>query len=66
MRIQFLDYQCVGYLSYRLYSLGWRSSLHKRPPLIQHLLLSLFLYYRRGFVEGSDWMRKCYLESNSY
>jgi hypothetical protein len=41
-------------LDYRLYSLGWRSGLHRNIPQIQHLLLSVFLLYRRGFAEGSQ------------
>ena len=40
-------------LDYRLYSLGWRSGLHGNIPKIQHLLLSIFLLYRRGFAAGS-------------
>ena len=43
-------------LDYRLYSLGWRSGLHGNIPRIQHLLLSVFLLYRRGFAEGSQWI----------
>lgn len=41
-------------LDYRLYSLGWRSGLHGNIPKIQHLLLSVFLLYRRGLAEGSQ------------
>ena len=40
-------------LDYKLYSLGWRSGLHGNIPRIQHLLLSVFLLYRRGSAEGS-------------
>ena len=40
-------------LDYRLYSLGWRSGLYGNIPRIQHLLLSVFLLYRRGFTESS-------------
>lgn len=43
-------------LDYRLYSLGWRSGLHGNIPKIQHLLLSIFLLYRHGFMEGSQWI----------
>lgn len=39
-------------LDYRLYGLGCRSGLHSNLPRFQHLLLSIFLLYRRGFVEG--------------
>ena len=40
-------------LDYKLYSLGWRSGLYGNIPKIQHLLLSVFLLYRRGFTESS-------------
>ena len=43
-------------LDYRLYSLGWQSGLHGNISRIQHLLLSVFLLYRRGFAEGSQWI----------
>lgn len=49
-------YERIGYLGYKLYRLGWRSSLHKHLPLIEHWLLSIFFYYRRGFVDGSEWL----------
>ncbi len=43
--------QRMGVL-YDLYCLGWRNgSLQYLPPL-QHRLLSLFLYYRKGYSEG--------------
>jgi len=46
--------QKIGFL-YKLYCLGWRNgSLNCFSPL-QHWLLSLFLLYRRGFVEGIEW-----------
>jgi hypothetical protein len=54
----------VGYIGYKLYSLGWQNGLHNRLPLLQHLLLSAFLYYRRGFEEGSEWVREYRLEAN--
>lgn len=49
-------------LNYRLYSLGWRIGLHSNLPRIQHLLLSIFLLYRRGFAEGSEWITEYYAE----
>jgi hypothetical protein len=48
----------VGYLGYKLYSLGWRNALHKNLHLTQHLSLTSFLYYRRGFASGSDWAKQ--------
>jgi hypothetical protein len=54
----------MGYLGHKLYSMGWRSGLHERPPLMQHFLLSIFLYYRRGFVDGSEWIKEYRLERN--
>ncbi len=64
MRTQYVSDQHIGYISYRLYSLGWRSGLHSRLPLLQHLLLSIFFYYRRGFVGGSEWVIEYRLEGN--
>lgn len=40
---------------YKLYCLGWRNGSLKCFPPLQHWLLSIFLYYRRGFAEGSQW-----------
>ncbi len=48
----------VGYIGYKLYTLGWQNSQHKHLSWLQHLLLSAFLYYRRGFEEGSEWIRE--------
>lgn len=50
------DTQPVGYFSYQLYRLGWRSSLHAPLPLLQHWLLSIFFDYRRGFGDGAEWI----------
>ena len=44
----------VGYLGYKLYRLGWQSALRRHPPVANHLLLGLFLYYRRGFNDGAN------------
>jgi|GEM_PF-3287698 len=49
-------------LDYRLYSLGWRSGLHETIPRVQHLLLSIFLLYRRGFAEGSQFIKEYHPE----
>jgi hypothetical protein len=48
----------VGYLGYRFYSLGWQNALHSNLHLIQHLLLSIFFYYRKGFIAASEWAKK--------
>lgn len=40
---------------YKLYCLGWRNGSLKCLPPLQHWLLSIFLYYRRGFTEASEW-----------
>lgn len=45
----------VGYIGYKLYTLGWLNSQHNHLSPLQHLLLSVLLYYRRGFKQGSDW-----------
>jgi hypothetical protein len=47
-------------LDYKLYSLGWRSSLHKNLSQAQHFLLSIFYLYRRGFSAGSQWIDEYY------
>lgn len=58
MQDHYMSHQRVGHLNYRLYSLGWRSSLHSNLPIVQHWIFSLFLYYRRGFAEGSEWVKE--------
>lgn len=60
----YLHDQRVGHLGYRLYSLGWRSGLHHCLPLAHHWLLSSFLYYRRGYAEGCEWVKEYRLEGN--
>lgn len=54
----------VGFLGYKLYSLGWQSALHCDRPSIDHWLLSIFFYYRRGFSEGSNWVQEDCMEKN--
>ena len=56
----------VGYMGYKLYTLGWQNSQHKHLSWLQHLLLSAFLYYRRGFEEGSEWIREYQLQGNQH
>lgn len=46
--------QPMGFL-YKLYCLGWRNSSTASFPVLQHWLLSLFFYYRRGFAEAAEW-----------
>ncbi|MBD2088595.1 hypothetical protein H6F67_01800 [Microcoleus sp. FACHB-1515] len=50
--------QPIGLLGYQLYRLGWQNSLHQHLPKSQHWLLSIFLYYRRGFAEASLWIEE--------
>lgn len=56
--------QRIGFLGYKLYSLGWQSALHCDRSSIEHCLLSIFLHYRRGFAEGSNWFQEDYVEEN--
>lgn len=50
----------VGYLGYELYSLGWQNAIHKNLDPIKHLLFSALLYSRRGFTEGSAYIKANY------
>ncbi|MBD1867462.1 hypothetical protein H6F93_02025 [Leptolyngbya sp. FACHB-671] len=43
---------------YKLYCWGWKNGVLECFPVSQHWLLSIFLYYRRGFAEGSEWRRR--------
>ncbi|GAP94264.1 hypothetical protein [Leptolyngbya sp. NIES-2104] len=43
---------------YRLYCAGWRNGSTQRFSPLSHYLLSMFLYYRRGFVEGLNWQQE--------
>lgn len=54
--------QRMGFL-YKLYCTGWRNGSLKCLPPLQHGLLSIFLYYRRGYSEGSKWRQQHRLES---
>lgn len=47
-----MQVQRIGYLGYKLYRLGWQAALHRNHASVNHWLLSLFLYYRRGFAAG--------------
>jgi hypothetical protein len=46
----------IGYIGNKLYRLGWRSAVHQDVTPLQHYLLSIFLYYRRGYASGFDWV----------
>lgn len=46
--------QQMGFLS-KLYCIGWKNGSLKCFPTPQHWLLSIFLYYRKGYLEGSKW-----------
>ena len=59
-----MNYQRVGHLGYKLYRLGWQNGLHNYLPSSQHWLLSLFVYYRRGYAEGFEWVTEYRLEGN--
>ena len=54
LHLNWEDTQPVGYLGYRLYSLGWCSGLHQSLPPLHHWLLSIFCDYRRGFTDGTQ------------
>lgn len=54
--------QRMGFL-YKLYCTGWRNGSLKCLPPLQHGLLSIFLYYRRGYSEGSKWRQQHRWES---
>lgn len=56
--------QRVGYLGYKLYSMGWKSALHHNRPALHHWLLSIFFYYRQGFTEGSNWIEADSVQQN--
>lgn len=54
----------IGHTGYKLYTLGWRNALHRQLSPFQHRLLSVFLYYRHGFENGSEWVGEYHLERN--
>jgi hypothetical protein len=53
-----MDAERIGYLGYRLYRLGWQSALYRDRASLEHLLLTVFLYYRRGFASGTKWVQE--------
>ena len=46
--------QRMGFL-YKFYCMGWKNGSLKCFPVLQHWLLNIFLYYRRGYIEGLQW-----------
>lgn len=54
--------QKMGFL-YKLYCIGWKNGSLKCFPLLQHGLLSIFVYYRRGYIAGSHWRQQHRLAS---
>lgn len=50
--------QPMGFL-YKLYCMGWKNSSLNCFSSLQHCLLSIFLYYRQGYREGSQWQQDC-------
>jgi len=56
----------VGYLGNKLYRLGWHSAVHQNLTSLEHYSLSVFLYYRRGFISGSGWIREYDTEKTLY
>lgn len=58
--------QKVGYIGYKLYTIGWRNSQRNHLSWLQHLLLSSLLYYRKGFEQGSEWIKNYRFEGNRH
>ena len=54
--------QKMGFL-YKFYCMGWKNGSLKCFPVLQHWLLSIFFYYRRGYIEGSQWRQQHRLAS---
>lgn len=54
----------IGYLGYKLYKLGWQSALRPHFPPASHWLLSIFLYYRRGFTAGANLQQEYWMQNN--
>ncbi|MBW4685491.1 MAG: hypothetical protein KME40_10405 [Komarekiella atlantica HA4396-MV6] len=56
--------QRMGFL-YNLYCIGWKNGSLKHLSFLQHGLFSIFLYYRRGYTEGSQWRQDCLRDPSS-
>jgi hypothetical protein len=52
----------IGHLGYKFYRLGWQNAVHQNFDPIEHSMFNLLLYYRRGFAEGSAFIKANYLE----
>lgn len=61
-----MNVERIGYLGSKLYRLGWRSAVHQNFIPLQHHLFSIFLYYRRGFASGLDWVEAYRTEKTIY
>lgn len=59
-----MQVQSIGYLGYKLYRLGWQSALHRHLAPANHWLLSIFIYYRRGFADGSNCIKEYSMQKN--
>lgn len=47
----------IGHVGYKFYCLGWQNAVHQNLDPIEHSLFNLLLYYRRGFAEGSAYVK---------
>ena len=54
----------IGYLGYKLYRLGWQNAVCGDRTLLEHLLLSVLFYYRRGFASGTEWVEEYRFQEN--
>lgn len=52
----------MGYL-YKLYCIGWKNGSLQCFSVLQHWLLSIFVYYRRGYNQGLQWRQQHRLTS---
>lgn len=59
-----MQIQPIDYLGYKLYMLGWQSALHRHLDPVNHWFLSIFIYHRRGFADGSNWIEEYRMQKN--
>lgn len=52
----------IGHVGYRFYRLGWQNAIHQNLDPIKHSVFNVLLYYRRGFTEGSAFIKTNNLE----
>jgi hypothetical protein len=57
-----LNIERVGYLGSKFYRLGWQNAVHQNLNPIKHSVFNVVLYYRRGFAEGSEFVKANNLE----